>query len=57
MRLVDLINQNNNVQKWESLLKKSSRQLILGLSGTTKVLAIASAFKTVAGKLLLITSN
>ena len=43
MNLIELVQQNQHIQKWQQNLNKASRQLILGLSGTSKALVMSSA--------------
>jgi transcription-repair coupling factor (superfamily II helicase) len=57
MNLLELIQQNQQVQKWQQGLNKSSRQLMLGLSGTSKALAIASAFDSLSEKIVIFTAS
>ncbi|MBY5034049.1 transcription-repair coupling factor [Streptococcus gallolyticus] len=57
MNIIDLISQNKQVMTWQANLNKSSRQLLTGLSGTSKALAIVSAFEQVDDKLVIVTST
>ncbi|MGZ7154098.1 hypothetical protein ACXWOD_11460, partial [Streptococcus pyogenes] len=54
---LELIQQNQQVQKWQQGLNKSSRQLMLGLSGTSKALDIASAFDSLSEKIVIFTAS
>lgn len=40
MNLIEIIQQNQQIQKWQQELNTSNRQLILGLSGTSKALVM-----------------
>ena len=54
--LTDLFLANKSIQNWISQIGEG-RQLVMGLSSSSKALAIATAFKTKKGKMLLITST
>lgn len=43
--LLDLFSENNQIEKWHQNLIDKKRQLILGLSTSTKALAIASSLE------------
>ena len=43
--LLDLFSENDQVKKWHQSLTDKKRQLILGLSTSTKALAIASSLE------------
>ena len=43
--LLDLFSENDQIQKWHQNLADKKRQLMLGLSTSTKALAIASSFE------------
>ena len=57
MNLIELIQQNQYIQKWQQQLNTSSRQLILGLSGTSKALVMSSAFDSLSEKIIIFTSS
>lgn len=57
MNIIDIISQNSQIVKWQQNLHQSTRQLLTGLSGTTKALAIASAFEQIDGKLVIVTAT
>ena len=42
MNLIDLFCQNQQILDWKKNLNQKTRQLLMGLSGSTKALAIAS---------------
>lgn len=54
--LTDLLLQNKQIQNW-ILKAHTGRQLIMGLSASSKALAIATAFKEHQGKFLIVTST
>lgn len=54
--LTDLFLANKSIQNWISQIGEG-RQLVMGLSSSSKALAIATAFKTKKGKMLLVTST
>ena len=56
MTLVDFFLENKQIQSWHQVLAIKQRQLLLGLSGSAKSLAIASGLKSQA-KLVVITST
>ena len=43
--LLDLFSENDQIKKWHQSLTNKKRQLILGLSTSTKALAIASSLR------------
>ncbi|MGT2930422.1 transcription-repair coupling factor [Streptococcus dentasini] len=55
--LISLFGQNKQIQEWQDKTGLIDRQLVLGLSGSTKSLAIASNFKANQGKLVVITAT
>ena len=57
MNLIELIQQNQQIQKWQQELNTSNRQLILGLSGTSKALVMSAAFESLSEKILIFTSS
>ena len=54
--LLDLFSENNQIKKWHQNLTDKRRQLMLGLSTSTKALAIASSLKK-EDKIVLLTST
>ena len=56
MNLIDLFCQNKQILDWKKNLNQKTRQLLMGLSGSTKALAIASALKE-HQKILVMTSG
>ncbi|HEL2058551.1 TPA: transcription-repair coupling factor [Streptococcus suis] len=57
MNLLDLLGQNKTIQAWQANLNKSTRQLVMGLSGSSKALTIASAYDSLSEKILLVTAS
>ncbi|RSJ40120.1 Transcription-repair-coupling factor [Streptococcus gordonii] len=56
MNLIDLFCQNQQILDWKKNLNQNTRQLLMGLSGSTKALAIASALEE-HQKILVMTSG
>ena len=56
MNLIDLFCQNQQILDWKKNLNQKTRQLLMGLSGSTKALAIASALDE-HQKILVMTSG
>ena len=56
MNLIDLFCQNQQILDWKKNLNQKTRQLLMGLSGSTKALAIASALEE-HQKILVMTSG
>lgn len=56
MTLLDLFGQNRQIVDWKQQLQKKTRQLVMGLSASTKALAIASSLEE-QEKILVITSS
>ena len=54
--LLDLFSENDQIKKWHQNLTDKKRQLMLGLSTSTKALAIASSLKK-EDKIVLLTST
>ncbi|MGT2833470.1 transcription-repair coupling factor [Streptococcus halotolerans] len=54
--LTDLLSKNNIIQNWLGQVD-SGRQLIMGLSASSKALAIATAFQKNQGKFVIVTST
>lgn len=57
MNILDIINQNQQVTQWQEKLHQASRQLLLGLSGSSKAVVMASAFDSLAEKILIVTAR
>ncbi|EJH03479.1 transcription-repair coupling factor [Streptococcus pneumoniae GA58581] len=56
MTLLDLFSENDQIKKWHQSLTDKKRQLILGLSTSTKALAIASSLEK-EDRIVLLTST
>ncbi|EJH16174.1 transcription-repair coupling factor [Streptococcus pneumoniae GA60132] len=56
MTLLDLFSENDQIKKWHQNLTDKKRQLILGLSTSTKALAIASSLEK-EDRIVLLTST
>lgn len=56
MTLLDLFGRNRQIVDWKKQLQKKTRQLVMGLSASTKALAIASSLEE-QDKILVITSS
>ena len=56
MTLLDLFGRNRQIVDWKRQLQKKTRQLVMGLSASTKALAIASSLEE-QDKILVITSS
>ena len=56
MNLIDLFCQNQQILDWKKNLNQKTRQLLMGLSGSTKALAIASVLEE-HQKILVMTSG
>ncbi len=54
--LLDLFSENDQIKKWHQNLTDKKRQLILGLSTSTKALAIASSLEK-EDRIVLLTST
>ena len=57
MNIIDLFSQNKLIQDWQAHVSQLERQLIMGLSGSSRALAIASAYQANKGKYVVITST
>lgn len=57
MNIIDLLSQNPQIGKWQSNLNKQNRQLLTGLSGSSKAMVMASAFEQLEEKIVIITST
>lgn len=56
MNLIDLFCQNQQISDWKKNLHKNSRQLIMGLSASTKAITIAAGLEE-SEKILVLTSS
>ena len=56
LTLLDLFSENDQIEKWHQNLTDKKRQLMLGLSTSTKALAIASSLRQ-EDKIVLLTST
>lgn len=57
MNILDLLHKNKQINQWQSGLNKSTRQLLLGLSGTSKSLVMATAYDSLAEKIMIVTAT
>ncbi|MEI4320968.1 transcription-repair coupling factor [Streptococcus suis] len=57
MNILDLLHKNKQINQWQSGLNKSTRQLLLGLSGTSKSLVMATAYDCLAEKIMIVTAT
>lgn len=57
MDLISLFEQNEQMQAWQESFTKDSRQLILGLSASSKALAIASLLRTKQTKIVVVVAS
>ncbi|MGU8012039.1 transcription-repair coupling factor [Streptococcus suis] len=57
MNILDLLHKNKQINQWQSGLNKSTRQLLLGLTGTSKSLVMATAYDSMAEKIMIVTAN
>src|SRR3712207_4163509 len=57
MNILELFSQNKSIQTWQSDVTSLKRQLVMGLSGSSKAAAIASAYLSFQGKLVVVTST
>ncbi|HEL1633495.1 transcription-repair coupling factor [Streptococcus suis] len=57
MNILDLLHKNKQINQWQSGLNKSTRQLLLGLSGTSKSLVMATAYDSMAEKIMIVTAT
>lgn len=55
--LLELFGQHKNLREWQDKGDLLGRQLVMGFSGATKTLAIASYFNQNGGKLVIVTST
>ncbi|WP_099832556.1 transcription-repair coupling factor [Streptococcus suis] len=57
MNILDILHKNKQINQWQSGLNKSTRQLLLGLSGTSKSLVMATAYDSLAEKIMIVTAT
>ncbi|WP_155974347.1 transcription-repair coupling factor [Streptococcus ruminantium] len=57
MNLLDFLHNNKQINQWQAGLNKSTRQLLLGLSGTSKSLVMAAAYDNIAEKIVIVTAT
>lgn len=57
MNILDLLHKNKQINQWQSGLNKSTRQLLLGLTGTSKSLIMATAYDSMAEKIMIVTAT
>lgn len=56
MNIIDLFSENQQILDWKKNLNKKTRQLLMGFSGSTKALAIATAFEEQEKILIMVSS-
>ena len=56
MNIIDLFSENQQILDWKKNLNKKNRQLLMGFSGSTKALAIATAFEEQEKILIMVSS-
>ncbi len=47
MDIIELFNQNKQIADWQRNLNKSTRQLLMGLSFSTKIITMASCVERI----------
>lgn len=57
MNILDLLHKNKQINQWQSGLNKSTRQLLLGLTGTSKSLVMATAYDSMDEKIMIVTAT
>uniref|UniRef100_UPI00178C4E9A transcription-repair coupling factor n=1 Tax=Streptococcus agalactiae TaxID=1311 RepID=UPI00178C4E9A len=57
MNIIELFSQNKVVWTWHSGLVTNSRQLVMGFSGASKAIAIASAYEKLSKKIMVVTAT
>lgn len=57
MNIVELFSQNKAIQSWHSGVLTLGRQLIMGFSGASRAVVIASAYEATEEKILVVTST
>lgn len=58
MNIINIVNKNPLFAQWQQQLKEGTpRQLLTGLSGSAKTLAIAGAYRQLDQPILVVTAN
>lgn len=57
MDITKIFSENSKIKKWTETFREPKRQLVMGLSGSSKAIALASAFKRQEGKLMVVVSS
>lgn len=57
MNIVELFSQNKAIQSWHSGVLTLGRQLVMGFSGASRAVVIASAYEATEEKILVVTST
>ncbi|MCD0071600.1 transcription-repair coupling factor, partial [Streptococcus agalactiae] len=57
MNIIELFSENKVVRTWHSGLVTNSRQLVMGFSGASKAIAIASAYEKLSKKIMVVTAT
>ena len=57
MNIVELFSQNKAIQSWNSGVLTLGRQLVMGFSGASRAVVIASAYEATEEKILVVTST
>lgn len=57
MDLITLFQKNNSIKEWNNSLKDKNRQLLMGLSSSSKAIAIATAYKSSRTPILVVTHS
>ncbi|HEM4278277.1 transcription-repair coupling factor [Streptococcus suis] len=57
MNILDLLHKNKQINQWQSGLNKSTRQLLLGLTGSSKSLVMVTAYDSLAKKIMIVTAT
>ncbi|EPX16567.1 transcription-repair coupling factor, partial [Streptococcus agalactiae LDS 623] len=57
MNIIELFSQNKVVRTWHSGVVTNSRQLVMGFSGASKAIAIASAYEKLSKKIMVVTAT
>lgn len=57
MNIIDLFSKDKKIQAWQKGFAQNERHLVMGLSGSSRALAIASAFQKNGGKIVVVLSS
>lgn len=57
MNILELVSKNKAIQSWFSGTRSLGRQLVMGLSGSSKALAIAANFIDQPEKIVIVTAS